>query len=54
MVGKARYKGSEAKSICLEWEALEAALGPDGAEEARQRSQPLLEGGWGADWDRIE
>ena len=35
-------------------EALEQALGVDGAAMARQRAEALREGGWGAVFDRIE
>ena len=35
-------------------EALEQALGPAGAAEARARAQRLVYGGWSADWPAIE
>ena len=35
-------------------EALEQRLGRDGAAEARERAQALVEGGWAAAWPAIE
>ena len=35
-------------------EALEAHLGPDGAQLARERAQRLVSGGWAAAWPAIE
>ncbi|MCP9782845.1 hypothetical protein KBY83_05850 [Cyanobium sp. WKJ7-Wakatipu] len=62
MTGKRRAKrAADGELTTGRWEgylanqeALEQALGVDGAAMARQRAEALREGGWGAVFDRID
>lgn len=62
MAGKRRSKRKQdGELVTASWEsfrsqqqALEAHLGADGLKAAQQGAQALVQGGWGACWDRIE
>ena len=62
MAGKRRAKrAADGELTTGRWEqlkanqeALEQALGVDGAAMARQRAEALRESGWGAAWPAIE
>ena len=62
MAGKRRSKRKQdGELVTASWEgfrsqqqAMEAHLGADGLKAAQQRAQALVEGGWGAVFDRIE